>query len=96
VRVVSVAGAPVPSIPNGSFEMPDVTISQGAAVPVDIEAKFVPVGTIVKVHIFSEDGADQVINSTPLQGTLEQSTATASIVFPSGFSRGFARAVWRP
>jgi hypothetical protein len=96
IRVVSVAGAPVPSTPNGSFELPDVTINQDSAVPVAIEAKFVPVGTIVKVHIFSEDGADQIVDSMPLQGTLAESTATASIVFPPGFSRGFARVVWRP
>ena len=94
-RVVSIAGVPVPSNPNGTFETPDVTFNDGAAVNVAIEARFVPPGTIVKVHVFSENGADQIVNTTPLQGTLAQSTATASIVFPTGFSRGFVRAVWR-
>lgn len=95
VRAVSVAGVPVPTLPNGSFEVPDVVINEGGAVPVAIEARFVPPGTIVKVHIFTENAGDQIVDSTPLQGALEQSTATASVVFPSGFSRGFVRAVWR-
>jgi len=72
-----------------------VTFNDGAAVTVAIEARFVPPGTVVKVHVFSENGADQIVNAAPLQGTLAQSTATASVVFPPGFSRGFVRAVWR-
>ena len=94
-RVVSIAGVPMPSNPSGIFETPDVTFNEGAAVNVAIEARFVPPGTVVKVHVFSENGADQIVNATPLQGTLPQSMATASIVFPPGFSRGFVRAVWR-
>ena len=95
VRVASIAGVPVPPNPNGTFETPDVTFNDGAAVTVAIEARFVPPGTVVKVHVFSENGADQIVNAAPLQGTLAQSTATASVVFPPGFSRGFVRAVWR-
>ena len=94
-RVVSIAGVPVPFNPNGTFETPDVTFNDGTAVNVAIEARFVPPGTVVKIHVFSENGADQIVSAAPLQGTLAQSTATASIVFPSGFSRGFVRAIWR-
>jgi hypothetical protein len=50
----------------------------------------------VKLYVFSEGGPDQIVNSTPLSGAVEQSTATASVVFPPGFSRGFVRAVWTP
>jgi hypothetical protein len=95
VRAVSVAGVAVPALPNGSFEVPDVVISAGGAATVAIEARFVPPGTVVKVHLFTENVGDQIVDSTPLQGTLELSTATASVVIPSGFSRGFVRAVWR-
>jgi hypothetical protein len=95
VRAVSVAGVPVPTRPNGSFEVPDVIINEGGTAAIAIEARFVPPGTIVRVHLFTENAGDQIVDSTPLQGTLEQSTATASVVFPSGFSRGFVRAVWR-
>jgi hypothetical protein len=95
IRVVSVAGVPVPANPTGAFDTPDVNFNDGAAVPVAIEARNVPPGTVVKVHVFSENGPDQIVDSSGLQGTLTQSTAIASVVFPPGFSRGFVRAVWR-
>lgn len=95
VRVTTIAGVPVPANPTGSFEMPDVTINEGTAVPVEIEARLVPPGTVVKLHLFSLEGADQIVSAPPLAGTLELSAATASVTFPPGFTRGFARAVWR-
>jgi hypothetical protein len=95
VRVVSIAGVGVPVNPTGSFTLPDVTIDQGAAVPVQIEAHFVPPGTVVKLHLFSLEGPDQIVSSAPLAGSLESSIATATVTFPAGFTRGFARAVWR-
>ncbi len=95
VRVVSIAGVALPPNPTGSFELPDVNIDASAATAVAIEGRFVPVGTIVRLHLVSEDGADQIVDSAPLAGTLQQSSATASVVFPRGFTRGFARAVWR-
>jgi hypothetical protein len=76
--------------------MPDVTMNAAAAVPVAIEAHHVPLGTVVKLHIFSENGADQIVDSTPLAGALALSNATASVVLPPGFSRGFVRATWVP
>jgi hypothetical protein len=95
VRVVSIAGVALPPNPTGSFELPDVNIDASAATTVIIEGRFVPVGTIVRLHLVSEDGADQIVDSAPLAGTLAQSSATSSVVFPRGFTRGFARAVWR-
>ncbi len=74
--------------------MPDVIFEEASNTTVEIEASNVPPETIVKVYIFSEDGSDQVIDSTPLAGTLEASTATATVKFPIGFSRLFARATW--
>ena len=95
VRVVSIAGVALPPNPTGGFELPDVNIDVSAATTVVIEGRFVPVGTIVQLHLVSEDGPDQTVDSAPLAGTLAQSSATVSIVFPRGFTRGFARAVWR-
>lgn len=74
--------------------MPDVTINAATAVPVLIEARNIPLGTQVKLHLFSENGTDQIRDSTTLAGTLQLSTATVSVVIPSGFSRGFVRATW--
>ena len=74
--------------------MPDVAINKSTAVTVQIAASNIPPGTVVKLHVFSENGADQIIDSLPLAGTPATSTATASVVLPPGFSRGFVRATW--
>jgi hypothetical protein len=94
VRIISVASVPVPASPTGSFTMPDVTINSTAAVPFVIEARNIPVGTIVKVQVFSETGLDQAVDASPLSGTSQLSTATANITLPPGFSRGMVRATW--
>jgi hypothetical protein len=96
VRALSVDGQPVPTNPDGSFTVPDVTINKGTAAAVAIEARNVPTGTVVEVRVYSEGGADQIVNSTPLAGTLALSSATASVVFPPGFSRAYVRARWTP
>jgi len=98
VRVVSVAGMPVPPSPTGSLTMPDITISELTSVPLEIEARNIPPGTVVQLHIFSEanNGTGQVVNTTPLGGTMQLSTATATYTFPAGFSQGYVRATWTP
>ncbi|HEX9669971.1 MAG TPA: hypothetical protein VGC93_10855 [Thermoanaerobaculia bacterium] len=96
VRVVSVDGQPVPTNPDGSFTVPDVTISKGTAATVAIEGRNVPPGTVAEIRVYSEAATDQVVNSTPLAGTLALSSATASVVFPPGFSRAYVRATWTP
>ncbi|HEX4954504.1 MAG TPA: hypothetical protein VF017_14020 [Thermoanaerobaculia bacterium] len=96
VRVVSIDGVPVPTLPDGSFTPPDLTINNSGASTVAIEARNVPLGTLVKLVLLSENAADQMVDSTPLAGTLELSTATATLAIPSGFSRGYVRATWTP
>lgn len=96
VRVVRVAGVPVPPIPAATFEMPDVTIMDGGSVTFEIEAENVPLGTVVKLHLFSENGLDQAVDSTPLTGTEELSTASATVEVPPGFSRSFVRVTFEP
>ncbi|MBN1605166.1 MAG: hypothetical protein JW940_00960 [Polyangiaceae bacterium] len=94
IRVVGIANMSVPPDPTGSFELPDVVFNFGNAIDVLIEARYVPPGTDVKLHLYSTDGADQIVTAPALQGTLEQSTTAVSIVFPPGFSRGFAHVAW--
>ncbi|MGH8551230.1 MAG: hypothetical protein ACRERU_22005 [Methylococcales bacterium] len=96
LAAISVDGSPVAVSPNGNFNFPDTTINNASPVKVDIAAKFIPLGTIVKLYVYSENGPDQTINSSPLTGTLAASTATATVTLPPGFSRGFLRAVWTP
>lgn len=96
IRVVGIAGQSVPPNPTGSFDTADVTIQTSEPVVVNIEASGVPVGTIPKVYTYSLEGGDQVIDGTPLAGTLETANSTANVTFPSGYSRGWVRAVWTP
>jgi hypothetical protein len=89
IRVTSVGGVPVTPLPTGSFQMPDVTINASGPVTVAISASNVPLGTIVNVQFYSENGPDLIVASTPLTGSLASSTATAQVTLPSGFSRAF-------
>ena len=86
----------MPVVPSGSFTTLDTTINTASPSTVNIEARYIPPGTVVKLHVFSENGLDQIIDSTPLAGTLELSTATATVTIPSGFSRMFVRSTWTP
>ncbi|MCH7526091.1 MAG: hypothetical protein IIC01_03755 [Planctomycetes bacterium] len=101
VRVLAVDGLAVPDRPSGSFSNPDVTINESTTVILTIEARNVPLGTIedptvVTLFVFSEAQADIVVETTPLSGTFELSTASASVTFPHGFSRFTVRALWTP
>ncbi len=96
VRVVRVGGVDVPATPTGSFVMPDVTIDTASPVTLDIEASGIPLGTVVQVTLASEDGSRTTVDSTPLAGTLELSTATATTVIPHGLTRFFVEATWTP
>ncbi len=96
IRVVSVDGKAVSSTPTGGFTMPDVIINQTVPVRMVIEASNVPLGVKVKVYIISEAEGDKEVDSSPLDGTRQKSTATADVKFPPGFSRGYVRATWTP
>jgi hypothetical protein len=96
VRVTSIGGIPVAASPTGDAAAPDATINQSGPVTVTIEARNVPVGTVLEVRVMSEAAADFVVDSSPLTGTPELSTAFADVRFPPGFSRGLIRATWNP
>jgi hypothetical protein len=97
VRATSIAGVPIAASPTGEAAPPDATINQSGPVTVAVEAKNIPPGTVVQLRIISEAVPDFVVNSTPLTGTSPTfTTATASVTFPPGFSRGYIRATWNP
>jgi hypothetical protein len=58
-----------------------------------ISGSNIPSGTTGNLYIFSETAADQILPFT-LTGTLQSTTATVNVPYPSGGSRGFAKAVW--
>lgn len=95
IAVVTVDGNPVPVTPTGSFALPDVTITTQDPVDVVVEATNVPVGMLVALTLQSENGTEQVLTGT-LVGTEALSTATISVVFPTGFTSGFAYGPLKP
>jgi hypothetical protein len=96
IQVTGVAGQAVRPDPTGAFDTADVTINSDDPVEITIQARYVPVGTVPKVTLFSLEGNDQELDASPLAGTLEQSTSTVTVTLPAGFSRGYVRAVWTP
>ncbi len=91
IRVTKINNVTINSNP---FTFPDITINTGSPVVVEIEARYIPVGTVPKIYVWSEVGPDQFVNAAPLAGTLALSTSTANITFPTGGSRGYVRATW--
>ena len=87
VRLVSIDGVPLNTYDFGRSAAKPVTLM--------IEARFVPPGSPIEMEFFGERGAKQAITSTPLEGTLQLSRATAQITFHGRNSvRLLVRAKW--
>jgi len=94
LTVVSVGGVNLPASPTASFTLPDATINAPGAVPVVIQANNIPPGTVVALQFFSDGGTDFSIQAPALTGSMAQSTTTAQVTFPAGFTRGYVVASW--
>ncbi len=96
VRVTSIDGTQVSESSRGFYLTPDVEIVADTTSTVTIKANYVPVGTEIQLTIQPEYESQIKVTTTPLQGTLESSTAEALVRFPPGFSRGYVFANWTP
>lgn len=99
IRVTAIGGVSVPANPTGLFSVPDAVISSNSPVSIDIQATGIPPGTVVTLTIYPQTPTDNRIVNLPttqatLSGTLQTSTATTTVTFPYGFSRGYVRASW--
>lgn len=95
VKVVSVNGIPAPADVTGSALLPDFTVSTMSTVSVNISAVYIPVGTVVKLYLTSEQGNDSTVTCAALAGTLASSTATcAGAAFPQGVTITDIKAIW--
>lgn len=94
IQVVSVAGIQVANPALGRFQNPDVAINSSGPVTVTIQTTGIPPGTVLNLNVYSENGSTQTVQATPLQGTLQSATATASITFPADLSLGYVKATW--
>jgi hypothetical protein len=95
VKVVSVNGAAAPSDVQASVLAPDFTVNTTGSVSVNISAQYIPVGTVVKLYLNSEQGNDSTVTCMALAGTLASSTATCTGAnYPQGITITDIRAVW--
>lgn len=93
VVVTAIDGNPIIN-PTGDFIMPDVEIASIDPVDIEIQASQIPVGTIVELYFINEGVVDWMVSAPPLVGTLENTTTTATVTMPPGYTRGFVRATW--
>jgi hypothetical protein len=95
VKVVSVNGTNAPSDITGSPLSPDFTISAASTVTVNISAAYIPLGTVVTLHLTSEQGNDATVSCSALTGTLASSTGSCTgVTFPQGVTITDIKAVW--
>ena len=86
LAITQIGGQAVPPNPTGSGDI-SLPLTQANPVQVDIAASFIPPGTAVKVVLTpSYSGEVVTVNASSLAGTLESSTASASIAVPYGAS----------
>lgn len=93
LQVTAVHNSLVPSDPLGHIGTDDVLIGRPASpVTIQIRAENIEPGTVVQVRIAPTNGSAFTVASTPLDGSYELSTATATASFPVGSSAVYVRA----
>jgi hypothetical protein len=94
--VISIGSATVSQQPMASLTVPDVTISSSSPVQLTVRTSGIPVGTVLKLRLFSENTASafQTFTTTPLIGTLQSATTTATVTFPGGWSLAYLKSTW--
>ena len=93
IPVITVSSINGVAINANPFSFPDTTINTGTAVPVVITATNVPLASTVTLYLLSDTQPNQTVTVT-LTGTNAASSATVNVVFPSGGTRGFVKAVF--
>jgi hypothetical protein len=90
LMVTSINGIAINANP---FSFPDTTINSATSVPVVITATNLPTNATVTLYLLSDAQPNQSIPVT-MVGNLTSSSATVSVLFPSGATRGFVKATW--
>jgi hypothetical protein len=87
VRITGVSGTAAQLVSANSLEVPKATIEQATPVTITLEAHFIKPGTVIDLQLFSANGRDQTLSSSPIAGTFEHSSATVSVSVPGGLTR---------
>lgn len=88
LKITSVGGTAVPVNPTGSYSAPDITLPVGTAnpIPVELAASDIPLGTTIIVSVAPQYGTSpSAVNSSPLSGAIEASTATANVTLTNQY-----------
>lgn len=94
IKVVSIAGNPVAANPRGLFSPVDVTIDTAINADIVLDGANIPLGTTVEVTVWNQTQGTTVVASVPLAGTLANSSATATVLIPAGFSLVYTHVKW--
>jgi hypothetical protein len=97
LEIVSVGGqaAPVPAAGAHPLANPTLTLQQGSSVEVLLQARNVPVGTVVKVGVNRLGASRVIVDAPPLAGSVALSTTAVSVSIPAGTRAGAVEA-WIP
>ena len=94
---VAVCGTHVlPPVPSGEFALPDAAIDDDAPVSFLVETREVPLTAEVRIHLLSENAAEQVSDPIVLTGSESQGNGSALMQVEPGFTRGYVRSTWGP
>jgi hypothetical protein len=94
IQVVSIGGVNLPPSTTGSFTVPDAIVDQVGPMEVVIAGRGIPLGTQLTMRFYPEAADEITVTTTPLVGTVESSTATATVTLPRGFTSGFVEGNW--
>jgi hypothetical protein len=86
LRITSVGGIAVGQNPSGSISTPDVTFQTAPSGPVtvNLQASNIPLGRTVAVRANPLIGTAEAAESSALTGSLQSSSASASLTIPAG------------
>lgn len=83
IRITSIAGTSIAAVPTDDTVLP---ASITNPVTIEIAATDIPLASTLDVVVRPDNGVTTTVLSSPLAGTLANSTATASVTLPQGRS----------
>ncbi|MEQ8819404.1 MAG: hypothetical protein RLY93_04110 [Sumerlaeia bacterium] len=95
LRIVSVDGQQIVN-PSGQPTQPDLMLMTAGEVTIELAASNIPTGIQPRVLLIPVDAPTVVVDATPLEGTLESSTASATVIFPPGVTQIVASTSFAP
>ena len=91
VRIATIDGDQISPNLDGTLSMPTATVTSQGLVDVGIVARNVEPGTVVSITFVSPFALVVTVETTPLFGTFESSTASAMMTIPGSLSQAIIR-----